>query len=52
MRTFNHFRLRNLVNEMSDEEEASSFFLCPDDSWTRPYYQDGTPEMAERLLFR
>ena len=52
MRTFNHFRLRNLVNELSDEEVARSFFLAPDDSWTRPYYQDGTPEMAERLLFR
>jgi len=52
MRTFNHFRLRNLVNEMGDAELKESFFLCPDDSWARPYYQDGSPEMAERLLFR
>jgi phosphatidylserine/phosphatidylglycerophosphate/cardiolipin synthase-like enzyme len=52
MRTFKHFELRNLLNEMSDAEVARSFFLVPDDSWTRPYYQDGTPEMAERLLFR
>lgn len=52
MRNFNHFRQRNLVNEMSDEELARSFFLTPDDSWTRPYYEDGSPEKAERLLFR
>jgi phosphatidylserine/phosphatidylglycerophosphate/cardiolipin synthase-like enzyme len=52
MRTFKHFELRNLLNERSDEDVARSFFLVPDDSWTRPYYQDGTPEMAERLLFR
>lgn len=52
MRTFNHFRLRNMVNEMSDDEAGRSFFLCPDDSWAKPYYQEGTQEMAERLLFR
>jgi len=52
MRLFNHFRLRNLGSELSDAEAARSFFLCPDDSWTEPYYQDGSQEMAERLLFR
>jgi phosphatidylserine/phosphatidylglycerophosphate/cardiolipin synthase-like enzyme len=52
MRTFNHFRLRNLVNEMSDEDERASFYLCPDDSWVEPYYREGSPEGAERLLFR
>lgn len=52
MRTFKHFELRNMVNEMSDDDQRASFYLCPDDSWTRPYYEDGTPQMAERLLFR
>lgn len=52
MRTFNHFRLRNLVNEMTDDEAEKSFFLCPDDTWTEPYYQEGSPDMAERVLFR
>jgi phosphatidylserine/phosphatidylglycerophosphate/cardiolipin synthase-like enzyme len=52
MRTFNHFRLRNLVNEMSDRDRGTSFYLCPDDSWTEPYYREGSAERAERLLFR
>jgi len=52
MRTFKHFELRDQLNEMSDAEAAQSFFLCPDDSWTEPYYEEDTPQKAERLLFR
>jgi phosphatidylserine/phosphatidylglycerophosphate/cardiolipin synthase-like enzyme len=52
MRAFNHFRLRNQLNDLSDADAEKGFFLCPDDSWTEPYYREGTAEMAERLLFR
>lgn len=52
MRTFKHFEVRNLLNEIKDDEAGAAFYLCPDDSWTKPYYQDDTPQMAERLLFR
>jgi len=51
MRLFNHFRLRNELNELSDEEAAKAAYLCPDDSWTKPYYTEDTQEHSERLLF-
>ncbi len=50
-RLFNHFYKRNLVNQMSDKEFEQTRFLTPDDSWTKPYYQEGSQEEAERLLF-
>jgi phosphatidylserine/phosphatidylglycerophosphate/cardiolipin synthase-like enzyme len=50
-RLFNHFLIRNRLNRLSDAEFEQGHDLAPDDSWTRPYYQEGTPEQAERLLF-
>jgi phosphatidylserine/phosphatidylglycerophosphate/cardiolipin synthase-like enzyme len=51
MRLFRHFQRRNQLNAMPDEEAESAFHLCPDDSWTKPYYTEGTQEQSERLLF-
>lgn len=51
MRLFTHFRVRNELNAMS-EKEAQAAYLCPDDSWTRPYYTEVSQEQSERLLFR
>ncbi|UCE62165.1 MAG: hypothetical protein JSU63_10735 [Phycisphaerales bacterium] len=51
MRMFNHFHWRNEVNALSEEEVEARVYLCPDDSWTEPYYTEGTQLYAERLLF-
>jgi phosphatidylserine/phosphatidylglycerophosphate/cardiolipin synthase-like enzyme len=51
MRLFNHFRSRNTRNQLSDEEAKAAEQLVPNDSWTADYYQDGTQEQDERLLF-
>lgn len=51
MRLFNHFHERNVLNTLSDEEAEQAFWLSPDDSWTKPYYTNGTQEQSERLLF-
>lgn len=51
MRLFNHFQSRNELNKLSDEEAEKAAYLYPDDSWTKPYYTDGTQERSERLLF-
>ncbi len=52
MRLFNHFYTRNSLNQMSDEEFERANYLTPDDSWAKPYYEEGTQEYAERLLFK
>ncbi|UCG12455.1 MAG: hypothetical protein JSU72_18525, partial [Deltaproteobacteria bacterium] len=51
MRMFNHFRSRNKLNRMSDAAFKEAEYLKPDDSWTKPYYQEGSQEQNERLLF-
>jgi phosphatidylserine/phosphatidylglycerophosphate/cardiolipin synthase-like enzyme len=51
MRLFNHFEYRNRENSLSDAAAEKARFLKGDDSWTKPYYQDGSPEQNERLLF-
>jgi phosphatidylserine/phosphatidylglycerophosphate/cardiolipin synthase-like enzyme len=51
IRLFNHFHIRNRINQMSDEEFEKSLYLTPDDSWARLYYEEETQEQAERLLF-
>lgn len=48
---FNHFSIRNRINQMADAEFEQTRYLTPDDSWTKPYYEEGTQEQAERLLF-
>ena len=52
MRLFNHFHIRNVLNRLSDSAFEKSEPLAADDSWTRPFYKEGTQEHAERLLFR
>jgi phosphatidylserine/phosphatidylglycerophosphate/cardiolipin synthase-like enzyme len=51
MRLFNHFRSRNKENRMSDEQAKRAHYLCPDDSWTKPYYTKNAAKQSERLLF-
>ncbi len=51
MRIFNHFHSRNQSNALSNKMAAQAHYLVPDDTWTEPYYTEGTQEMSERLLF-
>ncbi len=50
-RLFHHFRMRNILNGLSPEERQQAVHLCMDDSWTDRYYQKGTAEYDERVLF-
>lgn len=51
MRLFRHFRSRNRFNRLADEEVGQAWYLCPDDSWVKPYYTQGAQKWSERLLF-
>lgn len=51
MRLFNHFEARNWLNRLSDEAEKKARHLKSDNSWTKPYYTEGSSEQAERKLF-
>jgi phosphatidylserine/phosphatidylglycerophosphate/cardiolipin synthase-like enzyme len=51
MRLFKHFELRNKLHYMSDEEKEKDYYLKPNDSWTKPYYEKGNQLAAERKLF-
>ncbi|MFL5341387.1 MAG: phospholipase D-like domain-containing protein [Gemmataceae bacterium] len=51
MRLFNHFQHRNKINALPDEQADATAFLCAIDAWTAPYFAEGSPECAERLLF-
>lgn len=51
VRLFNHFKVRNLVNAQTPAEREASRHLCETDAWTKPWFTDGAPENAERLLY-
>ena len=51
MRLFNHFKGRNEMNALDDADFDDASFLAENNSWTKPYYEEGSPEMNERLLF-
>lgn len=51
VRLFRHFQNRNVLNEMGRDARRKAVFLSTDDSWTDTYYQKGTPEYDERILF-
>ena len=51
MRLFNHFQIRNVLNQLSDADEVARLPLTPDASWTAPAFTAGTPEYHERRLF-
>lgn len=51
MRLFNHFKSRNVLNKLSDEEIEKGAYLCNDDSWTKTYYTKNSKDQVERLLF-
>ena len=51
MRLFKHFEYRNRENRLSDAAAARARLLKDNDSWTQPFYQAGSPEQNERLLF-
>ena len=51
MRLFRHFRSRNRLNQLADEEAGQAWYLCPDDSWVKPYYTEDEQKWSERLLF-
>jgi phosphatidylserine/phosphatidylglycerophosphate/cardiolipin synthase-like enzyme len=52
MRLFNHFYFRNLANRRpTDGRKVSSGRLKPNDSWSRPYYVEGSVKQKERLYW-
>jgi phosphatidylserine/phosphatidylglycerophosphate/cardiolipin synthase-like enzyme len=61
MRLYEHYRFRWHQSPRSKAEDGAppapdpdgwpAGTLCPDDRWTRPYFEDGTLEAADRLRF-
>ena len=41
MRLFNHFQIRNVLNQLSDADEVARLPLTPDASWTAPAFARG-----------
>ncbi len=51
VRLFNHFKIRNTVNAQTAEQREAGRHLAETDAWTEPWFTDGAPEQAERLLY-
>lgn len=61
MRLYDHYRFRWHQSRRSrakdgpppapDPDGWPAGSLCPDDRWTRPYFEDGTLEAADRMRF-
>lgn len=51
VRLFNHFKVRNRVNAQTPEAREAGRHLCETDAWTKPWFTEGAPENAERLLY-
>ena len=52
MRLFNHFRIRNDINQMSDEEAERTRYLTANDEWRTLFYEEGSQAFEQRLLFK
>jgi phosphatidylserine/phosphatidylglycerophosphate/cardiolipin synthase-like enzyme len=55
MRLFQHYYFRKVYNRMRKREgsaERKKAYLCPDNSWTKKYYEEGSIHWKERLRFR
>jgi hypothetical protein len=50
MRLFQHFYFRDFVGDASDDG-ARGGHLAPDDTWSAPYFVDGSSKAKERILF-
>jgi len=51
MRLFNHFKTRNIENELNNEDYKKFQILHPNDEWTKKYYIKDSQEYRQRLLF-
>ncbi len=51
VRLFNHFKIRNALNAQTAEQREAGRHLAETDAWTEPWFTDGAPEQAERLLY-
>lgn len=51
MRLFNHFRIRNEMNALSDEDYLKGEHLDASSAWKDKYFNEETPQYKERLLF-
>ena len=59
MRLYDHYRFRWHATHKGDAAEAGpedpcprpAGTLCPDDRWTKPYFEDGSLEALDRLRF-
>ncbi|MDP4094606.1 MAG: phospholipase D-like domain-containing protein [Bacillota bacterium] len=55
MRLFDHFRFRSRIEEQRNryiKGIGPSWYLAPDDSWTKEYFIPGHPKEKQKLLFR
>jgi hypothetical protein len=51
MRLFNHFRMRNELNEMTREHIEHTNHLDVTDGWTKEHFKKGGQLWKERKLF-
>lgn len=55
MRLFQHYYFRKVYNRMKKRKgsaERTKAYLCPNNSWTDRYYEEGSIHWKERLRFR
>lgn len=52
MRLYSHYAFRDaLAMAKARKETWNPSFLVPDDSWTRPFFQTGSPKALRRIYF-
>ncbi len=51
MRLYDHYRFHWHQSKRSRAADDPPPALCPGDRWTRPYFEDGTLEAADRMCF-
>ena len=55
MRLFHHYYFREVYNRITKKKgsgDHTKAYLCPDSSWVRKYYKEGSIHWKERLRFR
>jgi phosphatidylserine/phosphatidylglycerophosphate/cardiolipin synthase-like enzyme len=51
MRLWQHYRFREIVNQLGPKGQLKPNYLSPDSSWTDDYYKKGTVKFAKRTMF-
>lgn len=51
LRLYDHYRFRSRIKECGSDEKSKPLTLTEDESWTDPYFEEGSLKMADRLRF-